>query len=755
MSDRRLKIKKLVLLCMALALFSFSLVTCDLFDPGLEMPGSSGKGSSPSRAPSTSSFTVYLDNAPPSASRAISKSLAIFAHDFFEVVFVGADNTVARAAWERNQPAVVTGVKRNVDYKHINAASLPSDEGAALLFVGKRSDKTLLGIGRLTATDDGGDVTYISEQTKSLTFSVYAIKAGTSDDVTKSSFLTSTLKDSFPFDDASEANTEIVPVFTGGRDFPLYRMELDRLTSASYRFGFDAASAPNFSNFGIILAQSDHPDYTSATLVDADEGFGIPGNPVTRYRLRPRSPSGTGGMSTYIYDSTYLNFDEKTTVQVTNNLTAGQPFNNPVTFTINTLAGIGNPGTENGNVFAFAFEVPVYALSNGGDPVKWFIRPGYDNYLKDICPIRGDDQGLEGTGGAILIGSGFIDNNIDYNLFVIPPHKYNYFHNNRPDDFILDLTGIIILMRIGVNHILFEVPVSDSTPLPTPPLPNAPSLRFYLGGVKDEDYRVVHGSDVEEWISLNPLYWPSTPRVPYRELTSNNNKTAYLVDVLVEYDYTNDENVTITYTSGFSIILTEDISDFLPSLDTDTRKVVSAGADLTDFYTTLVNGRTYLLLFFFSTNLSQITINASNCTFIIMAAAPDVTIGKLNGDGNGFIVWGDNNTFIFTSDRDEAQGLLDDPIQMYGLPIPTYAYTIHSSGRYDGLPNQYAPQWFIRNQNNQTITVHVQPPVAGTPGLPAQAGGDAGVTVLVNNAGVYTNFLQYGGLPPWPPSIWY
>jgi len=168
-----------------------------------------------------STITVYLDGKGvpvTKAQRAITRDLAKMAYDYFEVVFVGkasASQIVARAQWELGQSAGISGVERDVDYEW--DASKPYAAGAtaevALMFVGRKDDKTLLGVGQIAEVDhsaktkpeswddyydDGfGVVTvpwvpntnssgslpslvyaYISSNSTSITFYVEAIKTG-------------------------------------------------------------------------------------------------------------------------------------------------------------------------------------------------------------------------------------------------------------------------------------------------------------------------------------------------------------------------------------------------------------------------------------------------------------------------------------------------------------------------------------------------------------------------------------------------
>jgi hypothetical protein len=144
------------------------------------------------------SVKIYLDGTVvprTAAARKLDLEAARMGHDYFEVVFwsyrTGTPNvnTVARAKWEIGQQAGISGVFKNPDNNPANAGvdyTLLSPQltagnanvGASAIFVGKKSSKTLLGVGYLSHINDGlidgspADDNLITEATTSVTFTV-------------------------------------------------------------------------------------------------------------------------------------------------------------------------------------------------------------------------------------------------------------------------------------------------------------------------------------------------------------------------------------------------------------------------------------------------------------------------------------------------------------------------------------------------------------------------------------------------------
>ena len=113
--------------------------------------------------------------------RALTLEGARMSHDYFEAVFAtnvtAGSVSVARAAWEIGQPAGISGVTRNgTDYRSVNPGALP----ASVVFVGRKTGRTLLGVGYLThinneIIEDSSPLLVVDTNTESVTFTVSAL----------------------------------------------------------------------------------------------------------------------------------------------------------------------------------------------------------------------------------------------------------------------------------------------------------------------------------------------------------------------------------------------------------------------------------------------------------------------------------------------------------------------------------------------------------------------------------------------------
>jgi len=128
------------------------------------------------------SVTLYLDGKvvpKTQKQRAIERALTLegarMSHDFFEAVFISG-SVVARASWEIGQAAGISGVDRGaVGGTGINYISAdPASPPCSTIFVGKKTGKTLLGVGYLTQVDGTAASTAntVGEKTDSVTFTI-------------------------------------------------------------------------------------------------------------------------------------------------------------------------------------------------------------------------------------------------------------------------------------------------------------------------------------------------------------------------------------------------------------------------------------------------------------------------------------------------------------------------------------------------------------------------------------------------------
>jgi len=425
-------------------------------------------------SPDGRSVTIYLDGTTVPVtnrqSRALSKDLAIAGHDFFEVAFyyqVGAapssSDVIARASWELRTQAHVSGVygkgvgEGDIDYAetavrrneettveetvneiigydpetgtpiygdvihyivtNIIVNNLDEGEGAAILFVGKKTDKTLLGVGRLTKVN-GVDGTVINSATTSVTFEVAPLECGVDDTGLLRDDRTS-FQTNYSGSDVTLANTNRQTVTKDGKQFYMYKLREissggSNITSGWYYFRTYGKPIDDYVN-GIIVS----------------------GNGVYE-KKQPRYPMPNGQFQ---YFSVML--DDKTIIEPTNNTTGGIPFVNPIKVTFNTMH------TEPGSEFAFVFQVPVSPLWLDANSGKWYIRASYDSYWLDL-----DDGGLritKGAGGAVLISTGTVAEISAYMIRILaPPTKYLYpYHleNANPEpnpNRKFDYTGMVV-----------------------------------------------------------------------------------------------------------------------------------------------------------------------------------------------------------------------------------------------------------------------------------------------------------------------
>jgi len=319
-----------------------------------------------------------------SVQRALSGNIAKMSYDFLEVVFK-AGNIVARTSWELGEQVNLSGVYRTDS--GINYSSTDPANNSAVMFVGRKSDKTLLAIGKLVRVD-GVQTAVINSNSKSVTFEISVLKAGVrfSDEISLSSFQTYSTYSDLLLETPNTAIEDNIFVHyinnlnkTEKIYFPLFKLTPGATTYATYTFDFEGSTQwIDFPN-AVRLALDTSLDKNGRVFVSRVPRYFVPGG------------------SQY---SSYLKYDSVTEVNMTNNNTLGGVFQNPVEFEFD-----GSGDVEDGSVFSLVFGVPVYALTSdaggsGTAAVKWYIRPGYGSYNLDL------DDGKGGQGGAVFIGTG-------------------------------------------------------------------------------------------------------------------------------------------------------------------------------------------------------------------------------------------------------------------------------------------------------------------------------------------------------------
>jgi len=332
-----------------------------------------------------SQITMYLDGTkvPVSKSqRTISLGLAKMSHDYFEAVFVhrtaatspvSPTYTIARTTWEIGQSAGVTGVLRGaaIDYSPV-ALLPPTDDGggndvytvgaASIVMVGRKSDKTLLGVGKLVKINGSSFATnsgFIDSNTTSVTFEVGSIVAGVP---TSMSGLTQTLTN------------------LSGTDYPMYYLDPSTTTTtATYTIG-----VANGNGVYVETAPSS-PQGTAGSA-----------------RVYKRDPRYVAGTRTFYANQSRI--DSDTSVVFTATLAANSPFGLSQSLGLSFASGV------KGGIFSFFIEIPVYGITrlNNSPPTiqpdytTWWIRTGYGQNLYNL------DNGTDNS-GCVLMGVGIKD----------------------------------------------------------------------------------------------------------------------------------------------------------------------------------------------------------------------------------------------------------------------------------------------------------------------------------------------------------
>ena len=629
-------------------------------------------------SPDGSSVTIYLDgSAPVRSSRALHLKWAQIGYDFFEVTFMSG-STVARATWETGHAAGVNGVVRGVNY----ASAIPG-ANAAILFVGKKSDKTLLAVGRLTHVNNGTGTepgTTVTADTRSVTFSVAALNAGVSDSPNFSSFKTNALLPGPGGGVVNADNTEVFMLDIGPEfAFPLFRMDRSavggQIINAQYEFG---VAGDNFELYREGIRKK-------GTAIVKTEG-GV-------YDRVPRYPVGKNDwvISPTASPHKYL-VDGGTPVTIVNTANNTAVFPNPppalpvLQFTI-------GPTDENmdSKVFAFAFEVPVYPLTNvdsraNGD--SWYLRPGYDSYLYDL------DDGFKGSGGSILMGTGRFDASISSGLFVRkPPAKtrYNGADNDGPGSaWIFDIRGMDLYLRRG------DI-ITKLYSLVDPPI-NAgiPDLYFFVqkGGEPlvviqpgDNIEQVLIDHNVEGEVTVYMEYYGYPPvdrhgvapfilsggvyvRNPAYQGVGDSPKTGefqiFYLPIGSGLDF------TIPNKHRFVIVNYQDINLNLIANNVFNDATADDG---------VTPNTSFLMVLFASVDLPAINLPVStNPVFIVViAGAPGVVVGSSSATGGVFINPRANNTYYL------GVWPFDEVLAVQGMAVQSHPFVINAGGSYSAV----------------------------------------------------------------------
>jgi len=604
--------------------------------------------------------TLYIDGSSPvPANRALSRKLAILGHDFFEVAFMyrsgsGAnDYIIARGSWEIGEPAGVNGIYRGAngagaDYGAAISNAPANGTGTAIMFAGKKTDKTLLAVGALAGVDNTS-LKVITSATKSVSFSVNALKAGAT--------TTRILSDTVPADvsasiltDAGStgygtnvlpSNTKISTVSISHRTFHAYAIPVTKSggnNRTMLRYAINvAASVTGYTPTGAGQLTGNYFEYYRNGIVNADQTLRSVEN------LKPHfTEVNTLGVTEYYAGSPYIWHDPATSpVSFDSVTTAGTVLPNPIAFRLDPAGGYDN------YLFSFAFQLPVHALSGSKttdtpDPVTWFIRNGYDEYVKEL------DDGNDGSGGAILVAIGNVAAAERRWLEITNYPRTQY--NPANGGFAFNVDALQLKFHTGISNGIVQL------------APNNAAVSYA--------YSTNLNADPENdalWTFINSGSLALTPPPDEQE---------YLIRV--RYTISGSEHYDALYR-----IMVSSTSVDVGTISASNRYVVSSTNSWTQF-SNVLQGKTGVFLLVFSTsfNIPNTAINLGNedLTLIITANYPNVIIGR-DGASN-FIFNGNANVTVFM-----GKWPFDEPILAGGDVLIDYPFSINARGTWLQYPN--------------------------------------------------------------------
>jgi hypothetical protein len=616
------------------------------------------------------------------------------------------DGKTVRASWELMKDAYVSGLTRGVNYGSVSVD--PANQGAAILFVGKKTDKTLLAIGRLTQVD-GANTTIIGAGAKTVTFSVAALDCGVKSTSISPLFNgdpgVSFITDYNAAGTVSLGNTrKDNDIDIAGKKFGMFKLREGGDTLAEYYFRtVSTASGYRLGDFlpGIKVAADYVPDNDPA-----DSPYG---------KKQPRYPTADGKFQFYS-----VRLDKETTITPRNNRFADDPFENPIKVTFNTAM------TVDGSVFAFVFEVPVSPLSLladavGTKPGTWYIRASYDSYWLDLDEGGTTGASGYGAGGAVLISTGEVADPFGYRIKVIvPPAKYLYPYGTNPNPPPPNNTNGGN-RRFNVEGMLVELQLADGSSLtPKQYIPND-QLSFEFG-MKDIDVGFVIPAAIYgiQTVMVN-YFHPASGVVctdsfvivcdnPAGQYTNIPNRNFIVVDNSVEIEHNNLQSYLynrIQYTgktcSTFVIILaiscdigtSVDLQESFPN-----NLIIVVSGTNHDGSTNRDNG-------FYNGGAGSAALGRTTFTqgaFCAYGTANAFYFGlwPFNSALYGINRGGDNNT-LGTRNRYSYEETI--PANVNGVPSytlhKTYPYTLNAAG-----------------PNNSTATRPGSPEIAGNPVQP-------------------------------------
>jgi hypothetical protein len=413
-------------------LFAMFFVTCDAFLPG----GDDETGyTDVEYSDDGSQVTVWINGSKPvPPQRAMTRDLARMAYDYFEVIFIsgtGATN-IARASWELGQSAGISGVDRGataagIDYEWATGKTTTATTGIALMFVGRKDGRTLLGVGRIGDVDhawsDGtGSTTHdtlvsgvgfpnnnmtakVTSESSSVTFFIEPVRTGLLIGVEKANTL------------PGLTGTPVTSLVTGGNDYNILTDSFDFVTTGSsvtvpawVRTGHSSRSTLGgleYPMYSLPQAKDTTPLVTQPVQVAKYDFAGaadrfkaeikynaaVTATPQGGIFVEKRFPRFMDGGR---YGTIKSGIDTDTTVEHTLTAAVDSAFvpSIPLKFV-----------TKGSGVFSFFIEIPVYMITkdpstNGSLKAEvWRIRTGIGSELYSL------DTG-KSAGGSVLMGIG-------------------------------------------------------------------------------------------------------------------------------------------------------------------------------------------------------------------------------------------------------------------------------------------------------------------------------------------------------------
>jgi len=400
------------------------LATCSSFEPD-ELKDEDQQYTNVEYSEDGTYLTIYLDgSAPVPANRSLNRKLAELGHDFFEVTFVYRSPTnqltVARASWELGEPAGVSDVYRTaagVNYYGTNPVGMPAlGDGTAVLFCGRKYDKTLLAVGTLSYIDNtpiAGASNLITTSTTKVTFALNALTAGVVSDLSDSSFQTT----------YTQPDNPLKTLSIGGKPFPYYYLPINSPENATYTIGVHSETTP-YNNYSFYQPAIIYAGGANAQIIEPK--YTLPPDYVKNERQ----------------EGIVLNLGVGAVIT---GLTANTPFTGIVNFSITTAL------VENA-ICALTFQIPVYAVTTTGPAhITWYIRPGYNIYWQEL------DGNSEVQGGAVLLGIGVTLGNQESQLYIVgTPARYN-----ATTGFKFNLKGFEIYYKDGSGNRNNLTPISN------------------------------------------------------------------------------------------------------------------------------------------------------------------------------------------------------------------------------------------------------------------------------------------------------